>query len=151
MVGIWWGALACLVERDLKRLIAFSSVAHMGFVLVGISSGTAQGVQGALFANVAHGVITGLLFFVVGAIKDRAHTGLLSELGMPRTLADLGLKDEQLEGFIQPTWQALVDGAKYVEPRLREILDELETDIVVQDNVVGFAALPAVLHWRHAR
>jgi MGT family glycosyltransferase len=50
---------------------------------------------------------------------------------------------EQLEGFIQPTWQALVDGAKYVEPRLREILDELETDIVVQDNVVGFAALPA--------
>ena len=49
---------------------------------------------------------------------------------------------EQLEGFIQPTWQALVDGAKYVEPRLREILDELETDIVVQDNVVGFAALP---------
>jgi MGT family glycosyltransferase len=50
---------------------------------------------------------------------------------------------EQLEGFIQPTWQALADGAKYVEPRLREILDELETDIVVQDNVVGFAALPA--------
>jgi MGT family glycosyltransferase len=50
---------------------------------------------------------------------------------------------EQLEGFIQPTWQALADGAKYVEPRLREILDELEPDIVVQDNVVGFAALPA--------
>jgi len=50
---------------------------------------------------------------------------------------------DQLEGFIQPTWQALVDGAKYVEPRLREILDELEPGVVVQDNVVGFAALPA--------
>jgi MGT family glycosyltransferase len=49
---------------------------------------------------------------------------------------------EQLAGFIQPTWQALVDGAKYVEPRLREILDELDPDVVVQDNVVGFAALP---------
>ncbi len=50
---------------------------------------------------------------------------------------------EQLEGFIQPTWQALVDGAKYVEPRLRELLDELAPDVVVEDNVVGFAALPA--------
>jgi MGT family glycosyltransferase len=49
---------------------------------------------------------------------------------------------EQLEGFIQPIWQALVDGAKYVEPRLRERLDEIEPDVVVQDNVVGFAALP---------
>jgi MGT family glycosyltransferase len=50
---------------------------------------------------------------------------------------------EQLDGFIQPTWQALVDGAEYVEPRLRQILDELEPDVVVEDNVVGFAALPA--------
>ena len=50
---------------------------------------------------------------------------------------------EQLEGFVQPTWQALVDGAKYVEPRLREILDELQPDVIVEDNVVGFAALPA--------
>ena len=49
---------------------------------------------------------------------------------------------EQLEGFIQPTWQALVDGAKYVEPRLRELLGELEPDVVVEDNVVGFAAMP---------
>ena len=50
---------------------------------------------------------------------------------------------EQLGGFIQPTWQALVDGAKHVEPRLREILDDVEPDVVVEDNVVGFAALPA--------
>lgn len=81
VVSILWGSLACLVERDLKRLIAFSSVAHMGFVLVGIASGTPQGIQGALFANVAHGVITSLLFFVVGTLKDRAHTADLAALG----------------------------------------------------------------------
>ena len=57
--GILWGGLACLVERDLKRLVAFSSVAHMGFVLLGIASMTPQGLQGALFANIAHGVVTG--------------------------------------------------------------------------------------------
>ena len=50
---------------------------------------------------------------------------------------------DQLEGFIAPTWQALIDGAKYVEPRLREILDELQPDVVVEDNVVAFPALPA--------
>jgi MGT family glycosyltransferase len=50
---------------------------------------------------------------------------------------------EQLSGFIQPTWQALCDGARYVEPRLREIVDELDPDVIVEDNVVGFAALPA--------
>ena len=81
VVGIVWGGLACLVERDLKRLVAFSSVAHMGFVLVGIASMTPQGLQGALFANVAHGVVTSLLFFVVGGLKDRAHTADLGRLG----------------------------------------------------------------------
>jgi MGT family glycosyltransferase len=50
---------------------------------------------------------------------------------------------EQLEGFIQPTWQALCDGARYVEPRLREIIGELQPDVIVEDNVVGFPALPA--------
>lgn len=70
-VGILWGGLACLVERDLKRLIAYSSVAHMGFVAVGLASGTATGLQAALFANVAHGVVSALLFFVVGGLKAR--------------------------------------------------------------------------------
>jgi NADH-quinone oxidoreductase subunit M len=81
VVGILYGALACLVQRDLKRLIAFSSVGHMGFVLLGISTLTPVGLNGALFANVAHGLITGLLFFLAGAIKDRHHTALLDELG----------------------------------------------------------------------
>ena len=70
-VGIVWGGLVCLVERDLKRLIAYSSIAHMGFVAVGLASGTRVGLQAALFANIAHGVISALLFFVVGGLKER--------------------------------------------------------------------------------
>jgi NADH-quinone oxidoreductase subunit M len=81
VVGILWGGLVCLVERDLKRLVAFSSVAHMGFVALGIASGTPQGLQGALFANVAHGVITALLFLVAGGLKERSGSGLLSRVG----------------------------------------------------------------------
>ncbi|MGH8971341.1 MAG: complex I subunit 4 family protein, partial [Actinomycetes bacterium] len=81
VVGIIYGSLACLVQRDLKRLIAFSSVGHMGFVLLGIATLTPVGINGALFANIAHGLITGLLFFLVGAVKDRHHTAELDELG----------------------------------------------------------------------
>ena len=65
VVGILWGGLACLVENDLKRLIAYSSVAHMGFVALGLASGTTTGLQAALFANVAHGIVSALLFFLV--------------------------------------------------------------------------------------
>ncbi|WP_435246811.1 NADH-quinone oxidoreductase subunit M [Streptomyces sp. NRRL F-5630] len=84
--GILWGSLACLqlVRRgsggDLKRLVAYSSVGHMGFVLLGIASMTPQGLNGALFANIAHGLITGLLFFLVGGVKDRAGTSVLDRL-----------------------------------------------------------------------
>jgi NADH-quinone oxidoreductase subunit M len=75
------GSLVCLRQTELKRLIAYSSVGHMGFVLLGIATLTVTGVQAALVGNVAHGLITGLLFFLAGAIKDRAHTGELSDLG----------------------------------------------------------------------
>ncbi|MBA2769963.1 MAG: NADH-quinone oxidoreductase subunit M [Sporichthyaceae bacterium] len=81
VVGIVYGSLACLAQRDLKRLIAFSSIGHMGFVLLGISTLTPVGVNGALYANIAHGLITGLLFFLVGAIKDRHHTAQIEVLG----------------------------------------------------------------------
>ncbi|MFF3451815.1 NuoM family protein [Streptomyces sp. NPDC002667] len=86
VVGIIYGSLACLAlakqgaRGDLKRLIAYSSVGHMGFVLLGISTMTATGVNGALFANIAHGLITGLLFFLVGALKDRTGTTDLDTL-----------------------------------------------------------------------
>ncbi|MEY9874348.1 NADH-quinone oxidoreductase subunit M [Streptacidiphilus sp. MAP12-33] len=86
VVGILYGSLACLAlvrpgaKGDLKRLIAYSSVGHMGFVLLGIATLTATGVNGALFANIGHGLITGLLFFLVGAVKDRYGTADLDAL-----------------------------------------------------------------------
>ncbi|NSC23312.1 NADH-quinone oxidoreductase subunit M [Streptomyces albus subsp. chlorinus] len=86
VVGIIYGSLACLAlsrggaKGDLKRLIAYSSVGHMGFVLLGIATLTRTGVNGALYANVAHGLITGLLFFLVGALKDRLGTSDLDTL-----------------------------------------------------------------------
>jgi len=84
VVGIWYGAAATYAQRDLKRLIAFSSVAHMGFVLLGIASLTTIGVNGALFGNIAHGLITGLLFFLSGVIRQRH--GTLDLATMPRAL-----------------------------------------------------------------
>jgi len=86
VVGILYGSLACLAlvrpgaKGDLKRLIAYSSVGHMGFVLLGIATLTPTGVNGALFANIAHGLVTGLLFFLVGALKDRYGTVDLDRL-----------------------------------------------------------------------
>ncbi|MFC5833703.1 complex I subunit 4 family protein [Nonomuraea insulae] len=81
VVGIVYGALACLAQRDLKRMIAYSSVGHMGFVLLGFATLTPVGINGALFANVAHGLITGLLFFLAGAVKERYHTVDMPGLG----------------------------------------------------------------------
>lgn len=70
-VGIVWGGLVCLVERDLKRLVAYSSVAHMGFVVLALASGSQTGLQAALYANIAHGVVSALLFVLVGGLKHR--------------------------------------------------------------------------------
>ncbi len=80
VVGIAYGALACLAQTDLKRLVAYSSVGHMGFVVLGVATYTLGGVQAAVYASVAHGLITGLLFFLAGAVKDRFGTGDLSRL-----------------------------------------------------------------------
>jgi len=71
VVGIVWGGLVCLVERDLKRLIAYSSVGHMGFVVLALAAGTDTGLQAALFGNIAHGVVAALLFVLVGGLKQR--------------------------------------------------------------------------------
>ncbi len=81
VAGIVVAGLACFVETDLKRLVALSSVAHMGFVLLGVASMTPEGLAGAMFVNVAHGLVTALLFLVVGAVKDRHHTSDLTRLG----------------------------------------------------------------------
>jgi NADH-quinone oxidoreductase subunit M len=81
VVGIVYGALACLAQRDLKRLVAYSSVGHMGFVVLGVASMTPAGLNGSVFAGLAHGLITGLLFFLAGAVKDRHGTTEFDELG----------------------------------------------------------------------
>ncbi|MBU9710324.1 complex I subunit 4 family protein [Evansella tamaricis] len=81
VVNIIYGALLALVQTDLKRLVAFSSISHMGIVLVGIASFTASGMQGAIFQLVSHGFISALLFFMVGAIYERTKTRTISELG----------------------------------------------------------------------
>lgn len=87
VAAILVGALVCLAQTELKRLIAYSSVGHMGFVLLGVATLTSTGIRAALIGNIAHGVITGLLFFLAGAIKDRAHTGALGELSGLRETA----------------------------------------------------------------
>jgi NADH-quinone oxidoreductase subunit M len=74
-------ALGCLAQTDMKRLIAFSSVAHMGFVMLGISTLTDFGLNAAVFGSVAHGLITGMLFFVAGSVKERYHTLEIKRLG----------------------------------------------------------------------
>jgi len=81
VIGIIYGALACLAQTDMKRLIAFSSVAHMGFVMLGISTMTSFGINAAIFGMVAHGLITGMLFFVAGSVQHTFHTRELSRLG----------------------------------------------------------------------
>lgn len=81
VIGIIYGALGCLAQKDLKRLIAFSSVAHMGFTMLGISTLTDYGINAAMFGMVAHGLITGMLFFCAGSIQERFHTRELSRLG----------------------------------------------------------------------
>ncbi|MGW1058990.1 complex I subunit 4 family protein [Micromonospora rubida] len=87
VAAILIGSLVCLAQSDLKRLIAYSSVGHMGFVLLGVATLTATGIQAALIGNIAHGVITGLLFFLAGAVKDRSGTGALAELSGLRETA----------------------------------------------------------------
>ena len=100
-----------MVQPDLKKLVAYSSVSHLGFVALGISAMNVQGVQGAVYQMLAHGVSTGALFLIVGMLSDRRHTRLIAEFGglkkvLPKlssaflvvTLASIGLPG--LNGFV---------------------------------------------------
>ncbi len=93
-IAIVYGALCCLAQTNLKRMIAFSSVGHMGFVMLGISTLTPEGFNAAVFGMVAHGVVTGMLFFLVGSIKERYHTYEIAEL------AGMGLKIPKMAGLL---------------------------------------------------
>jgi NADH-quinone oxidoreductase subunit M len=110
VIGIIYGALGCLAQTDMKRLIAFSSVSHMGFTMLGIATLTDFGLNAAVMGMVAHGLITGMLFFLAGSVKERFHTLEINRLGglllqTPRmgwilafcTMASLGLPG--LAGF----------------------------------------------------
>jgi len=81
IIGILYGALVALVQKDVKSLVAYSSIAHLGFVMLGVASLTAQGLSGAVLQSVNHGLSTGALFLMIGMVYDRRHTRLLSEYG----------------------------------------------------------------------
>ncbi len=111
VIGIIYGALVAMVQPDMKKLVAYSSVSHLGFVVLGICAMNMNGLQGAVYQMVAHGVSTGGLFLMVGMLSDRRHTRLIAEYGglkgvVPRltaaflviTLASIGLPS--LNGFI---------------------------------------------------
>jgi NADH-quinone oxidoreductase subunit M len=111
IIGIIYGALVAMVQPDVKRLVAYSSVAHMGFVILGMFSFTEMGMQGALYQMLNHGIATGALFLLVGFIYERRHTRAISEFGglanvMPvyatifiiTTMASIGLPF--LNGFV---------------------------------------------------
>jgi NADH-quinone oxidoreductase subunit M len=92
VVGIVYGALVAMVQPDMKKLVAYSSVSHLGFVVLGLAAVNFQGVQGSIFQMLAHGVSTGGLFLIVGMLSDRRHTRLIAEYGglklvMPRLVA----------------------------------------------------------------
>ncbi len=79
--GIIYGALVAMIQTDVKRLVAYSSVSHLGFVVLGIFSMTGEGLQGGIIQMVNHGLSTGMLFLCVGMIYDRRHTREISEFG----------------------------------------------------------------------
>ncbi|MBS1990117.1 MAG: NuoM family protein [Cyanobacteria bacterium SZAS LIN-3] len=123
--NIVWAAMACLVQQDMKRVIALSSVSHMGFVLLGIASLSSAAINGAIFQMISHGVISALLFFLVGCVYERTHTRNITEIGgglakqMPHlfyfwmlgTMANLGLPG--LSGFVA---EAAVFYGSYTSP-----------------------------------
>ncbi|MGH8443860.1 MAG: NADH-quinone oxidoreductase subunit M, partial [Solimonas sp.] len=81
VLGILYGAFLCFAQNDIKRLVAYSSVSHMGFVLIGIYSGTPQALQGVVVQMLAHGLSAGALFILCGEIYERLHTRELSKMG----------------------------------------------------------------------
>ena len=81
MIGIIYGAVCALIQTDVKRLVAYSSVSHLGFVVLGIFAFTQQAVTGGVLQMVNHGLATGALFLLVGMVYERTHTRELAEMG----------------------------------------------------------------------
>jgi NADH-quinone oxidoreductase subunit M len=115
VIAIVYGALVAMVQRDIKKLVAYSSVSHMGFVMLGLASFTVIGTQGAMLQMLNHGISTGALFLLVGMLYDRAHTRMIADFGgvavkMPVfttfffivTLSSIGLP--LTNGFVGEFW-----------------------------------------------
>jgi NADH-quinone oxidoreductase subunit M len=111
VIGILYGALVALVQPDIKKLVAYSSVSHLGFVMLGLAAGTVASTQGAILQMVNHGLSTGALFLLVGVIYERRHTRMIADYGgiagvvpvytgifLVVTLSSIGLPG--LNGFI---------------------------------------------------
>jgi len=81
LIGIIYGALVSMMQADLKKLVAFSSVSHLGFVMLGMFAFNVQGVQGSIYQMLNHGVSTGALFLIVGMIYERRHTRMIADFG----------------------------------------------------------------------
>jgi len=120
VIAIVYGALVAMVQRDIKKLVAYSSVSHMGFVMLGLASFTVIGTQGAMLQMLNHGISTGALFLLVGMVYDRAHTRMIADFGgvavkMPVftafflivTLSSIGLP--LTNGFVGEFW--ILNGA----------------------------------------
>jgi NADH-quinone oxidoreductase subunit M len=146
LINIVYGALCAMAQTDFKKLIAYSSVSHMGIVLLGMSALNTQGMMGAVFQMFNHGTITAMLFLIVGVIYDRAHTRDLNAFGglavtMPRYtgimaiafFAALGLPG--LSGFVSEAFSFL--GAFQVD-KLR---------IVTMASTLGIVLTAAYMLW----
>lgn len=136
IVGTVYGAAMALAQSDLKRLIAYSSIAHMGFVVLAISAGTEAGLQAALVGMVSHGLVAGMLFFLAGALYDRAHTremgrfgglgvsmpgwssafvfGMLASAGLPGLSGFPGEFGALIESYARFGWPAALTGVGVV-------------------------------------
>ena len=102
MINIIYGALCAMAQRDFKKLIAYSSVSHMGYVLLGMASLNTLGVSGAVFQMFNHGIITSMLFLIVGVIYDRTHTRMLDDFG------GMGVKMPAYTGFVTVAFFAAI-------------------------------------------
>ncbi|HZL04284.1 MAG TPA: NADH-quinone oxidoreductase subunit M [Coriobacteriia bacterium] len=153
-ISIVYGAALAFAQTDLKKLVAYSSVSHMGFVMLGVASGTVEGIDGAVAVMFSHGVVTGMLFLIVGMVYERTHTRMISDLsglsgGAPvvagllafASFASLGLPG--LSGFVGEflsllgAWKSAIPAAWVVVAAVGVLLAAAYTLWMVQRVVLG--------------
>jgi len=142
VIAIIYTSLVALVQEDMKKLVAYSSVAHMGFVTMGLFSLTQQGVQGAIFLMISHGLVSGALFLCVGVIYDRMHTREIAAYG--------GLVERMpLYAFVFMVFTMANIGLPGTSGFVGEFLTMIGT-FRFNSIVVGFAAIGTILSAAYA-